>query len=165
LHRKGLVYRGYKVMPYSTACTTPLSNFESGLNYKDVQDPAVHVSFPCIDRPGVSFVAWTTTPWTLPSNLALCVNPKFTYVQIKDKKSGVQYIILKQRVAELYPAPKKAAAPGSEEYEVVAELTGASLIGLKYEPVFPYFAHVQTAFRIISGEYVTDDSGTGIVHW
>jgi isoleucyl-tRNA synthetase len=69
---KGLVYRGYKVMPYSTACGTPLSNFEAGENYKDVNDPAVVVNFPLESDPSVSLVAWTTTPWTLPTNLALC---------------------------------------------------------------------------------------------
>ena len=79
MFEKGLVYQGYKVMPYSTACNTPLSNFEAGLNYKDVRDPAVTVAFP-VDGPagsphvGARIVAWTTTPWTLPSNLALCVN-------------------------------------------------------------------------------------------
>ena len=83
MFEKGLVYQGYKVMPYSTACNTPLSNFEAGLNYKDVRDPAVTVAFP-VDGPagsphvGARIVAWTTTPWTLPSNLALCVNAGLT---------------------------------------------------------------------------------------
>src|SRR5690349_10177126 len=76
LHKKGLVYRGYKVMPYSTGCTTPISNFEAGLNYKDVSDPAIVVTFPLLGDNGpvkTSLLAWTTTPWTLPSNLALAV--------------------------------------------------------------------------------------------
>jgi isoleucyl-tRNA synthetase len=71
-----------KVMPYSMGCYTPLSNFEAGQNYKDVDDPAVWVSFPLVNDPTVKLVAWTTTPWTLPSNLALCVNPNATYVKI-----------------------------------------------------------------------------------
>merc|ERR1712071_134012 len=83
LYEKGLVYRGFKVMPFSTACSTPLSNFESGQNYKEVVDPAVIVSFPLDDEPSVSFLAWTTTPWTLPSNLALCVNGSLEYVKVK----------------------------------------------------------------------------------
>lgn len=105
LFEKGLVYRGFKVMPFSTACSTPLSNFESGQNYKEVVDPAgnlnivlflsislryftcsrnsVIVSFPLDDEPGVSILAWTTTPWTLPSNLALCVNAAMDYVRVK----------------------------------------------------------------------------------
>jgi isoleucyl-tRNA synthetase len=83
LFEKGLVYKGFKVMPFSTACSTSLSNFEANLNYKDVSDPAIMVSFPIVGDPdGAAFVAWTTTPWTLPSNLALCVNASFTYVKV-----------------------------------------------------------------------------------
>lgn len=98
LFDKGLVYRGVKVMPFSTACSTPLSNFEAGQNYKDVQDPAslsqirspydfkVIVSFPLDNQKDVEFVAWTTTPWTLVSNLALCVHPDKQYVKIHGKE-------------------------------------------------------------------------------
>ena len=85
LFDKGLVYRGFKVMPYSMACATPISNFEKDLNYQDVNDPAVVVTFPLTDEPETSFVAWTTTPWTLPSNLALCVHPDLIYIKIKEK--------------------------------------------------------------------------------
>jgi len=91
LWRKNLVYLGCKVMPYSTKCSTPLSNFEAGLNYKDVSDPAVVVSFPVTnpaEYEGVSLLAWTTTPWTLPSNLALCVNAEMDYVVIEDLTNG-----------------------------------------------------------------------------
>ena len=83
MFEKGFVYRGFKVMPYSTACTTPLSNFEAGMDYREVPDPEVYVTFPLVDEPEVNLVAWTTTPWTLPSNLALCVNPEMTYVKIR----------------------------------------------------------------------------------
>ena len=78
LYEKGLVYRGVRVMPYSNGCTTPLSNFEAGSNYKDVQDPAITVAFTLVDEPDTAFLAWTTTPWTLPSNLGLCVHPDLT---------------------------------------------------------------------------------------
>jgi len=91
LWRKNLVYLGCKVMPYSTKCSTPLSNFEAGLNYKDVSDPAVVVSFPVTnpaEYEGISLLAWTTTPWTLPSNLALCVNAEMDYVVIEDLTNG-----------------------------------------------------------------------------
>lgn len=88
LFAKGLVYKGYKVMPYSTACNTPVSNFEANQNYMDVTDPAVIVSFPLDQEPGVSMVAWTTTPWTLPSNLGLCVNPEMEYVKVLDKANN-----------------------------------------------------------------------------
>ena len=89
LWEKNLVYKGFKVMPYSTACNTPLSNFEAGLDYRDVSDPAVMVLFPIIGcELHASFVAWTTTPWTLPSNLALCVNPTFIYVYVRGPGRG-----------------------------------------------------------------------------
>ena len=74
-------------MPFSTACNTVLSNFEAGQNYKDASDPAIFVNFPLIDDPATSFIAWTTTPWTLPSNLALAVNPNFTYLKVLDKSN------------------------------------------------------------------------------
>jgi len=109
MYKKGLVYRGYKVMPYSTACGTPLSNFEAGLNYKDVKDPTCVVTFPLVDEPEVSLIAWTTTPWTLPSNLALCVNPKFEYIKIKDKtRNGRILVLLEGRLAQIFPECKKA---------------------------------------------------------
>jgi isoleucyl-tRNA synthetase len=85
---KGLVYKGFKVMPYSTKCCTPLSNFEAGQNYQDVTDPAVVVSFPLVEDPEVSLVAWTTTPWTLPMNLATCVHPDLEYIKLKEKSTG-----------------------------------------------------------------------------
>lgn len=103
LFEKGLVYQGYKVMPFSTACGTPLSNFEAGLNYKDVRDPAVVVQFPLLDDLTTSFIAWTTTPWTLPSNIALCVHDTMEYVKILDIKSGKHFILAKGRICQLYP--------------------------------------------------------------
>ncbi|XP_071488561.1 isoleucine--tRNA ligase, cytoplasmic-like [Diadema antillarum] len=158
LYDKGLVYRGFKVMPYSTACNTPLSNFESGQNYKDVVDPAVIINFPLDDEPNVSMIAWTTTPWTLPSNLALCVNPDMDYVKIEHKKDGKVYIMLEARLGALF---KK-----NEEYKVLAKFKGATLKGKKYKPLFPYFAKLKEtgAFKVTTDGYVTDDSGTGVVH-
>lgn len=111
---KGLVYRGFKVMPYSTACTTPLSNFETNQNYKDVQDPAIFVSFPIKDdADGAAFVAWTTTPWTLPSNLALCVNPDFKYVKVREVATGKVYVLLESRLGEIFEL-KQALPAGGE---------------------------------------------------
>lgn len=162
LYDKGLVYRGFKVMPYSTGCTTPLSNFEAGLNYKDVDDPAVTVSFPIIESdPPASFVAWTTTPWTLPSNLALCVNSQLVYVYVADKKSGKTYVLAESRLVQLYKNPKK-----KQGFEVLKKVKGAELVGMRYEPLFPYFVeqYGQAAFRVLADDYVTDSDGTGIVH-
>uniref|UniRef100_A0A8C6U210 Isoleucine--tRNA ligase, cytoplasmic n=1 Tax=Neogobius melanostomus TaxID=47308 RepID=A0A8C6U210_9GOBI len=109
LYDKGLVYQGVKVMPFSTACNTPLSNFESHQNYKDVQDPSVIVNFPLLENEGVSLIAWTTTPWTLPSNLALCVNPEYLYVKVKDNATDKTYIMMEARLGALFKCAEKGA--------------------------------------------------------
>lgn len=155
LYNKGLIYEGTKVMPYSTGCNTPLSNFEAGQNYKDVVDPSVIVAFPLLDEPGVSLLAWTTTPWTLPSNLALCVNPNFEYVEAKNEESGEIYIMLEAQLHIL---------KGS--YIIVNRRRGVDLKGKAYEPPFPYFSNLKKngAFKVLNDTYVTADTGTGVVH-
>eukprot|EP00958_Prasinococcus_capsulatus_P004728 scaffold439_cov415-Prasinococcus_capsulatus_cf.AAC.45 len=166
LYAKDLVYQGFKVMPYSTACNTPLSNFEAGLNYKDVSDPAVMVSFPLVDDPdGAALVAWTTTPWTLPSNLALCVNGKFTYVKLKEAATGKVFIVAKSRMNEM-PGMKKGKKGAPPAFAVMSELAGTELRGRKYEPLLDYFVEEMkgTAYVVVMDDYVTDDSGTGVVH-
>ena len=170
LFDKNLVYQGYKVMPFSTACGTPLSNFEAGLNYKDVRDPAVVVSFPLVDDESTSLIAWTTTPWTLPSNIALCVHEKLEYLKILDKKSGKKFIMGKSRLCQMYPAmSKKKWKPemAAELYDVLETMTGKDLAGKRYVPLFDYFTKDENAsqyFQVLSDNYVTDDAGTGIVH-
>lgn len=156
LWNKGLVYRGIKVMPYSTACATPLSNFESGQNYKEVVDPAVIVSFPLKSCPEVSLIAWTTTPWTLPSNLSLCVNPDLTYVKVKEFSTGQLYILMEERLIFVF---KK-----EENYEILDRFVGSKLKGEKYEPLLPYYANMKSAFVVLTDNYVTSESGTGVVH-
>uniref|UniRef100_A0A7S2FMG0 isoleucine--tRNA ligase n=1 Tax=Haptolina brevifila TaxID=156173 RepID=A0A7S2FMG0_9EUKA len=168
LHEKGLVYRGFKVMPYSCACNTPLSNFEVQQNYKEVDDPAVVCAFPLLDEPNTKFVAWTTTPWTLPSNLALCVNPALEYIRIKETESGTEYILLAARLVQLYPDlgnPKKKKE-AEKKFTEVARFPGSELAGKQYSPPFAYFeAHRKTGcFQVITGDFVTSDAGTGIVH-
>jgi isoleucyl-tRNA synthetase len=135
---KQLVYQSFKVMPYSTACCTPLSNFEAQQNYKDnVIDPAVVVTFPFLDgeHKGSEALAWTTTPWTLPSNLALCVHPTLIYVKFKDltgkfSKEGQDrtFIMGKDRICQLYPKYGSKKYKGGE-FEILAEFNGASLKG------------------------------------
>ena len=93
---KGLIYQGFRVMPYSTGCCTPLSNFEASQNYRDVQDPAVTVTFPLDEDPKVNVIAWTTTPWTLPSNMALCVHPDLDYVKVKVKAILVIFVFYRR---------------------------------------------------------------------
>lgn len=143
-------------MPYSTACTTPLSNFESGQNYKEVVDPAVVVAFPLED--GSSILAWTTTPWTLPSNMALCVNPNLIYVKIKEKATDKIYILQEKRAEAIFKSV--------DNYTILDTFPGTKLKGLKYEPLFDYFLDqtAKGAFQVLTDTYVTDDSGTGIVH-
>jgi isoleucyl-tRNA synthetase len=160
LFNKGLVYRGSRVMPYSTGCTTPLSNFESGQNYKDVNDPAVTVMFPLDEDPNVKLIAWTTTPWTLPSNLSLCVNADMDYVKIKDKATGNIYVLMEARLEQLYTKKQK------DKYEVLERFKGSALVGKTYQPLFDYFAHYKKdgAFRVVADPYVTAESGTGVVH-
>lgn len=163
LYEKDLVYKGFKVMPYSTACATPLSNFESGQNYKDVSDPSVIVSFPVLidGKPtNKNLLAWTTTPWTLPSNLALCCNPDFDYVEIEDSKTGTIYICLESRLEFVFKKNYPTA------YKILKKLKGSELKGIEYEPLFDYFKHFRSrgAFRVVTDGYVSDESGTGIVH-
>jgi len=158
LHKKGLVYRGYKVMPYSWKVNTPVSNFEANQNYKDVVDPAVIVSFPLVESPDVSMLAWTTTPWTLPSNLALVVHPDLQYVKVKDNKTEKTYIMMEARLSALFKS--------EEEYTILEKFLGKTLTGKKYQPLFNYFEQMKEtgAFQIVADTYVTEDSGTGVVH-
>ncbi|KAH8175340.1 tRNA synthetases class I (I, l, M and v) domain-containing protein [Sarocladium implicatum] len=157
---KDQVYQGFKVMPYSTVLTTALSNFEANQNYQEVTDPAVVVSFPLLDDPNTCLLAWTTTPWTLPSHLGLAVHPDFEYVKIADEKSGKTYILLEKLLTTLYKDPKKA------KYTITGRVKGKDMLGWQYEPLFDYFyeSFKDIAFRVLNGTYVTADSGTGIVH-
>uniref|UniRef100_UPI00358F330E isoleucine--tRNA ligase, cytoplasmic isoform X1 n=2 Tax=Myxine glutinosa TaxID=7769 RepID=UPI00358F330E len=158
LFDKGFIYRSVKVMPFSIACHTPLSNFEANQNYKDVDDPAVIVSFPLTDEPTVALIAWTTTPWTLPSNLSICVNPAHTYIRVKDNATSKTYIMMEARLQALFKTP--------EEYTITDRFKGADLKGKTYIPLFEYFIQLQQngAFRVLCDEYVTEESGTGVVH-
>ncbi|ELP91250.1 isoleucyl-tRNA synthetase, cytoplasmic, putative [Entamoeba invadens IP1] len=157
LYEKQLVYRGLKVMPFSTGCCTPLSNFEAGLSYKDVSDPTVTMTFPVVGEENTSFLGWTTTPWTLPSNLALCVNANYDYVKFYDEKTKHNYYMLECRMASL-PDAKKA------KRTIIAKMKGKDLVGKHYVPLFPYFKDLEGCFRVVSDDYVDNTSGTGIVH-
>ncbi|KAI8969838.1 isoleucyl-tRNA synthetase [Pilobolus umbonatus] len=159
LFDKDQVYRGQRVMPYSTACHTPLSNFESSQNYKDVNDPAIVVGFPLVSDPKTQVLTWTTTPWTLPSNMGVCVHPKFEYIKILDQASGNQYILMEKRLSILYKDPKKA------KFTILQKYIGADMKGWELVPMFDHYYNEfkGKAFKIMVDTYVTDDSGTGIV--
>jgi len=179
LWEKDLIYEGYRVVPYSWRIGAPLSNFEANLNYKDVQDPSITVKFELAEPLGevagaagsgdtpVYVLAWTTTPWTLPSNLALAVNADATYLLVEQgadaghnegARAGERYVIHTDRV--------EAYWPGREGIEVLAELQGDDLAGRKYVPMFPFFAEreAEGAFRVLPAAFVTAESGTGVVH-
>ncbi|KAJ6587075.1 tRNA synthetases class I-domain-containing protein [Mycena vulgaris] len=160
LFKKGMVYRGLRVLPYSMGCTTPVSNFEANLEFRDVSDPAVTVAFPLVDDPSTSLLAWTTTPWTLPSNLALCVHPDFTYIKIHDQEKDQNFILHEGLLRTLYKDPKKA------KFKKLGQFQGADMKGWRYVPLFEYFTdqYEDKAFRVVVDTYVTDTDGTGIVH-
>jgi len=161
LFEKGLVYRGCKVMPYSTGCTTVLSNFEANLNYKDVNDPSIYITFPIKNEPSVKFLAWTTTPWTLPSNLGIAVNSDFEYVKVQDIARNEIFILAKCRLEEIYKAKSKEPL-----YTILHTYKGSELVGIEYEPLFDYFLEraKDGCFKVLSGPFVSKDAGTGIVH-
>lgn len=150
---KGLVFSGSKVMAISTALATPLSIAEAGMNYMDVQDPAVTVLLKIKDR-DEQLAVWTTTPWTLPSNLAVCVGSEIDYVLVRDAERGVDLWLAEARL-EHYG-----------ELEVIKRAKGSDLVGLRYEPLFSYFSSEvdRGAFVVLSDDYVSTDSGTGLVH-
>ena len=204
LYNKGLLYKGYTIQPYSPAAGTGLSSHE--LNqpgcYRDVKDTTVTAEFRVADdgnpvvaelksiaaepfKENINFLAWTTTPWTLPSNTALCVGPKIEYVAIESYNPytgtpGV-YILAKQRL-DAYFNPSGAELPidgykhGDKvlPYRIIAQYTGPQLVGMRYEQLFPWVKPVDkvgdkieindNGFRVIAGDYVTTDDGTGIVH-
>ena len=158
LWRKGLIYEGYKVMPYSAKLGTPLSNFEAGENYKDVDDPSIVISFDLEEEPNTSLLIWTTTPWTLPSNLAVMAHPEVEYLVLEHTKTQKRYIIAESRAGNVLK--------DLEQYREVGRMRGKELEGKRYRPLFPFFVQYaeQGAFRVIVDDHVQLDEGTGLVH-
>ncbi|HAK44564.1 MAG TPA: isoleucine--tRNA ligase, partial [Spirochaeta sp.] len=154
---KGLMYEGHYILPYCPRCSTVLSNHELNLGgYKDVHDPAITVKFKLKGEDNTFILAWTTTPWTLPSNLALAVGADVDYVKVKDGEES--YILAEARLEAYYR--------DASEYEIISRMKGAELVGSDYEPLFPYFgdAAEKGAFKVLAADYVTTEDGTGIVH-
>ncbi|CAK7223694.1 hypothetical protein SCUCBS95973_005266 [Sporothrix curviconia] len=162
LFDKGTVYRAYQIMPFSTALGTPLSHMESKQNEKLTQDPAIVVSFPVLNVEGyenTSLLVYTTTPWTLPSNLLIATHPAFEYLVILDEASGKQYILQEAGLTLLYKNPKKA------KYKVIKKIKGQEMVGWKYEPLFRYYVDKYSdCFQVIPADYVEEGEGTGLVH-
>lgn len=166
LYDNGLIYQGFRVLPYSWAEHTPLSNQETRLDdsYKMRQDPAVTVTMPLVDTPdhplgaalaGVNALIWTTTPWTLPSNLAIAVNPDVTYAVVR-AADGERYLLADNLVA--------GYAKELGDYEIEHTYVGQELAGLGYQPPYDFFLDEPKAFRILVADYVTTEDGTGVVH-
>ena len=158
--KKGLLYEGHKVMPYCPRCGTALSSHEVAQGYKDVKDLTCIAKFKVVGEDKY-ILAWTTTPWTLPSNLALCVNKTFTYVEVKanigtdDEPKYENYILAKDLLESVLR---------ETPYEIVKEFKGIELLGTKYEQLMPFAKVEGKAFEVIHGDYVTIEDGTGIVH-
>ena len=149
---KELLYQGFKVVPYCPRDQTPLSSHELGLGYRDdVEDPSVYVKFELEDEPKTYFLAWTTTPWTLPGNVALAVGLDIPYVRVRQGEE--RYILAKQRLSVL-----------QGDYQVEAELEAASLLGKRYKPLYRYLLPDKPAFYVVDADFVSVEDGTGIVH-
>ncbi len=149
---KGLLYKGFKIVPYCPRCGTPLSSHEVAQGYKDVKERSAIAKFKVAGEDSVYLLAWTTTPWTLPSNVALCVNPDAEYVRVK---SGDETYILAAALAD------KVLPEG---YEVLARMKGSELEGIAYEPLFNYVHPDKKCYYVVADGYVTMEDGTGIVH-
>lgn len=189
LHEKGLIYQGFKSMHICPRCETTLSNNEVADGYKDITDISVTAKFELVDEPGTYVLAWTTTPWTLPGNVALAIHSEAVYCKVKSKKSKVEseiknaklkddevYILAKERIEDVFKG---------EEYEIIKEFKGSELVGKSYKPIFDYYTKTeilsgrgygskiygvnasissQRGWKIYGADFVTMDSGTGVVH-
>ena len=166
--KKDLLYKDYKVVPWCPRCGTALSSHELAQGYETVKDLAVTVGFRLKDKPGTSLLAWTTTPWTLPGNVGLAVNPKIDYVEIekKDDSSGAitHFILAKALLEKIF---------ASVQFTVVKEMKGSDLVGLSYEPLYPFLKDnikgaekekLVNAYKVYPADFVTTTDGTGIVH-
>lgn len=150
---RGLIYKGHKIVPYCPRCGTALSSHEVAQGYKDVEEKTAVAAFKVKGEEETYVLAWTTTPWTLPSNVALCMNPDYDYVKIESK--GAKFILAKERVHVFF---------NEGEYAVIEEKKGADYEGLTYEPLYACYKGVKNAYRVVTDGYVTLDEGTGVVH-
>ena len=151
---KGLLYQGYKVVPYCPRCGTPLSSHELSLGYKEgTIDPSVYVKFKVKGEKNAYLLAWTTTPWTLPGNVALAVGENVDYVKVRDASGDILYLAAALAESVLDPG-----------YEVLETLKGADLAGMRYEPLYTFFPVEEDYAYVVTADFVSTDDGTGIVH-
>lgn len=153
LYKKNLLYEGYKVVPFCPHCETPLSSHEVAQGYKDVKEESVFISFKLKNKEGEYILAWTTTPWTLPGNVALAVNPDYDYVKVK-LEDGDKAILGKEKLNLI-----------KGEYEIVESFKGKDLVGLEYEPLYKVKEiESENSYKVIPADFVTMEDGTGVVH-
>ncbi|MBI3168718.1 MAG: isoleucine--tRNA ligase [Chloroflexi bacterium] len=154
---KDLLFKGYKIVPYCPRCGTPLSDHEVALGYEDAVDPSVFVRFPLADKPDTSLLVWTTTPWTLPANVAVAAHPDVDYVTVERQHEGAteKLILAKSLLEKVFRG---------EEVKVVDTFKGKKLKGMKYKPLFTFVPLDKPAHFVILGDFVTTEDGTGLVH-
>ncbi len=155
---KGLLYQGFKVVPYCPRCGTPLSDHEVALGYDTATDPSVFVRLPLVDEPGTSLLVWTTTPWTLPSNVAVAAGEEIDYVKVERalEEGGAEKLILAEALLE--------KVFRGEEFKVLETFKGKKLKGVRYQPLFTFLPPEKPAHYVIFGDFVSTDDGTGLVH-
>jgi isoleucyl-tRNA synthetase len=155
---KGLLYQGYKVVPYCPRCGTPLSDHEVALGYEQAVDPSVYVRLPLVDDPGTSLLIWTTTPWTLPGNVAVAAHPEVDYVIVERDlpEGGTEKLILARALVE--------KVFRDEQVRIFETFKGKKLKGLRYQPLFTFLLPDKPAYFVILANYVTTEDGTGLVH-
>jgi isoleucyl-tRNA synthetase len=154
---KDLLFKGYKIVPYCPRCGTPLSDHEVALGYDDATDPSVFVRFPLVDKPDTYFLVWTTTPWTLPANVAIAAHPDVDYVTVERDNNGVteKLILAKNLLEKVFRG---------EEVKVVDSFKGKKLKGVRYNPLFTFVTLDKPAHFVVLGDFVTTEDGTGLVH-
>jgi isoleucyl-tRNA synthetase len=154
---KELLYKGYKVVPYCPRCGTPLSDHEVALGYDEATDPSVFVRMPLVDQPDVSLLVWTTTPWTLPGNVAVAAHPDVDYVFVERDNNGAKekLVLAKSLVEKVF---------GDEEVKILETVKGRKLEGVKYHPLFTFLPPDKPAHYVVLGDFVTTEDGTGLVH-
>lgn len=151
---KDLLFKGYKIVPYCPRCGTPLSDHEVALGYDEAVDPSVFVRFPLVDKPDTSLLVWTTTPWTLPANVAVAAHPDVDYVTV-ERENKEKIILAKNLVEKVFR---------DEQVKVVDSFKGKKLKGMKYQPLFTFVTIDKPAHYIVLGDFVTTEDGTGLVH-
>ena len=156
--QKGLLYQGFKVVPYCPRCGTPLSDHEVALGYDDAEDPSIYVRLPLVDKPGTSLLVWTTTPWTLPANVAVAAHPEVEYVIVERDlpEGGSERLILASALL--------GNVFGDEQVRVIETFKGRALKGKKYAPLFTFIPSEKSAYYVVNADYVTTGDGTGLVH-